>query len=524
METSVGEVVYRFEGFALDRTRGILLSRSGEAVRLRHKSFELLRLFVENAGRLLTRDAINQAIWSDVIVNDDSITQCVRDIRRALRDESQTILKTVPRRGYIFAAKVTSDLDLGKNQLLHGTSDKPSIAVLAFANMSDDADQEYFSDGIADDIITELSRSRSLLVIARNSAFIYKGRAVDVKQVAQELSVRYVVEGSVRRSGGRIRVSAQLIDASTGSHIWAERYDREISEIFAVQDEIAAAVATAIHPAVGDAEQWRALRRQPASLGAWETYQRGLWHLSKGTPAENEHARELFRQAAEIDFGFAPAYVGLAVTYIRDGLFHGTRQIAEAARLAEVEARQAVAIDPTDSTAQAALGTAYAIGCNMDAAMICAERAIGLNRNCALTHWVKGSVLRYRGRHSECRDEVSTSLRLNPRDPMSATTASLSAMSWYLEGKYDEAVEASRRCLEDYPAYAAPRRFLVAALAQSGRLEEAAAELREFVTKAPGVFNVMIGNRPPYMSPGDQEHLLDGIRKAGWNDSPCAHR
>ena len=521
MKTSVGEVVYRFEGFALDRTRGILLSRSGEEVRLRHKSFELLRLFVENAGRLLTRAGINHAIWSDVIVNDDSITQCVHDIRRALGDESQAILKTVPRRGYIFAVKVTSHHDLGENQLIGGMapmSDKPSIAVLAFANMSGDPDQEYFSDGIADDIITELSRSRSLLVIARNSAFTYKGRAVDVKQVARELSVRYVVEGSVRRSGGRIRVSAQLIDASTGSHIWAERYDREISEIFVVQDEIAEAVATAIQPAVGDAERWRALRQQPVSLSAWETYQRGLWHLSKGTAAENEQARELFRRAAEIDFGFAPAYVGLAVTYIRDGLFHGTRPIAEAARLAEVEARQAVAIDPTDSTAQAMLGTAYGIGGNMDAAMVCAERAIGFNRNCAWTHWVKGAVLRYRGRHGECRDEVSTSLRLNPRDPMSATTASLSAMSWYLEGRYDEAVEASRRCLADYPAYAAPRRFLVAALAQSGRREEAAAELREFMTKAPDVFNVMVRNRPPYMSPGDQEHLLDGIRKAGWND------
>ena len=521
METSLGEVVYRFEGFALDRTRGILLSRSGEQVHLRHKSFELLRLFVENSGRLLQRDQINQAIWSDVIVNDDSITQCVRDIRRALGDQSQAILKTVPRRGYIFAAKVTSHRDPGENQAIGGTasmSDKPSIVVLAFANMSDDPDQEYFSDGIADDIITELSRSRSLLVIARNSAFIYKGRTVDVKQVARELNVRYVVEGSVRRSAGRIRVSARLIDASTGSHIWAERYDREISEIFVVQDEIAEAVATAIQPAVGDAERWRALRQPPASLSAWETYQRGLWHLSKGTTAENEQARALFRRAAEIDFGFAPAFIGLAVAYIRDGLFHGTRPIAEAAGLAEVEARRAIAIDPTDSTAQAILGTAYGIGGSMDAAMVCAERAIGFNRNCAWAHWVKAAVLRYRGRHRECRDEVSMSLRLNPHDPMSATVASLSAMSWYLEGKYDEAVEASRRCLADYPAYAAPRRFLVAALAQSGRREEAAAELRDFVTKAPDVFNVMVRNRPPYMTRGDQEHLLDGIRKAGWND------
>ena len=160
-------------------------------------------------------------------------------------------------------------------------SGKPSIAVLAFTNMSDDRDQEFFSDGIADDIITELSRSRSLFVIARNSSFTYKGRAVDIKQVARELGVRYVVEGSVRRSGGRVRITAQLVDAETGNHIWAERYNRDVHEVFAVQDEISAAVANAVLPAISGAERQRSLRRQPENLGAWEAYQRGLWHMGK---------------------------------------------------------------------------------------------------------------------------------------------------------------------------------------------------------------------------------------------------
>ena len=394
--------------------------------------------------------------------------------------------------------------------------DKPSIAVLAFSNTSGDPNQEYFSDGIADDIITELSRSRSLFVIARNSSFTYKGRAVDVKQVARELSVRYVVEGSVRRSVDRVRVNAQLIDATTGNHIWAERYDREVGEIFEVQDEIAEAAATAIQPVLGNAEQWRALRKPPASLSAWESYQRGLWHLSKSTAVDNEQAREFFNRAAEIDFGFAAAYVGLAVTYIRDGLFHGTRSIAEAAELVEDKARRAVAIDPNDSSAMAALATSYGMGGNYVASMDHAERAIALNRNCASAHWEKAAGLRHLGRYAECRDEADASLRLNPRDPMSATTASLFPMSYYLEGKYPETVDATRRCLADYPAYAAPRRFLVAALAQLGRGEEPATELRDFMTTAPGVFNVMVRNRPPYMSHQDQEHLLDGVRKAGW--------
>ena len=223
---------------------------------------------------------------------------------------------------------------------------KPSIAVLAFTNMSGDVKQEYFSDGIADDIIIELSRDHTLFVIARSSSFTYKARSIDVRQVGRELGVRYVVEGSVRREPGRVRVNAQLIDATTGDHVWAERYDRALEQVFAVQDEIADAVATAIRPAVGDAEQRRVLRRSADNLSAWETYQRGLWHLSKNTETENEQARLLFRQAADIDPGFVSAYVGLVQTYRNDAISFGMPSFAEAAKLIEVEARKAVAIDP----------------------------------------------------------------------------------------------------------------------------------------------------------------------------------
>ena len=199
--------------------------------------------------------------------------------------------------------------------------DKPSIAVLAFTNMSGDPEQEYFSDGIADDIITELSRSRSLFVIARNSSFTYKGRSVDIKQVARELGVRYVLEGSVRRSGSRVRVVAQLIDAETGKHIWAERYDRALEDVFAVQDEITMAVVAAIVPAVADADLRRILRKPTESLGAWEAYQRGLWHEAKQNATDNTRARDFFQQAIRLDAGFAPAYVELAHTYLADSVY-----------------------------------------------------------------------------------------------------------------------------------------------------------------------------------------------------------
>ena len=193
--------------------------------------------------------------------------------------------------------------------------------------MSGDPEQEYFSDGIADDIITELSRSRSLFVIARNSSFTYRGRSVDVKQVASELGVRYVLEGSVRRSAERVRVTAQLIEADTGNHIWAERYDRNLSEVFAVQDEITLAVVTAIQPAVAGAELLRVLSKPPQSLGAWELYQRGLWHMGKANPSDNAQAQEYFHRAIALDATLARAQAALAVSISGSALFGVGRNV-----------------------------------------------------------------------------------------------------------------------------------------------------------------------------------------------------
>ena len=195
--------------------------------------------------------------------------------------------------------------------------DKPSIAVLPFANMSSDPDQEFLGDGIAEDVITALSRYPSLFVIARNSCFTYKGRAVEVRQVGRELGVRYILEGSLRRSGNRIRVTAQLIEAETGNHVWAERYDREVADIFAVQDEITEAVTTAIAPAIAEAERQRAMRKPPHNLDAWGVYQRGLWHLSKVTVDDFSTAQELFSEGIKLDPRFAGCYSGLALARLQ---------------------------------------------------------------------------------------------------------------------------------------------------------------------------------------------------------------
>ena len=269
----------RLGTFTLDLERLCLLGPAGQAD-LRRKSFEVLRYLVEHAGRVVTKDEVMSAVWPDVTVGDESLAQCISEVRRAIGDQDQRIIKTVPRRGYLIDALVTAGdvADVAHPRVETASAptliDRPSIAVLAFTNMSGDPSQDYFSDGITEDIITELSRFAELLVIARNSSFRYKGQSVDVRQVGRELGVRYVLEGSVRRAGDRIRISAQLIDAATGAHRWAERYDRKLEDVFAVQDEVARTIVAVLAVHVNKAETERVLAKPPATWQAYDYYLR----------------------------------------------------------------------------------------------------------------------------------------------------------------------------------------------------------------------------------------------------------
>jgi adenylate cyclase len=394
--------------------------------------------------------------------------------------------------------------------------DRPSIAVLAFTNMSGDPDQEYFSDGIADDIITELSRCHWLFVIARNSSFTYKGHAVDVKQVARELGVRYIVEGSVRRSGDRIRVTAQLIEAETGSHIWAERYDRSVSEVFAVQDEITAAVTTAILPAVTAAEQRRALRKPPESLGAWEAYQRGLWHLGKTTATDNQQAKKFLQRAIDLDATFAPAYSHLAIVYVAEGGVYAARPIGDAARLAGSVARQAIDNDPNDAEAQAALAYATVLAGDREEAWDRVSLALTNNPNSPWAHGIKGVLLVWSGCPTEGRDALLTALRLDPRGPHNIPFMTQIIVSYYFEHDYASAVESAKRGVAVYSGWPQAYRWLAAALGQLGRTDEARVALRKAIAISPQGFDLHVRSRPPWFRPEQHEHMLDGLRKAGW--------
>jgi adenylate cyclase len=396
--------------------------------------------------------------------------------------------------------------------------DKPSIAVLPFINMSGDPEQEFFSDGISEDIITALSQYSSLFVIARNSSFTYKGRAVDVKQVGHELGVRYALEGSVRKAGNRIRVTAQLVEAEAGNHVWAERYDRDLTDIFALQDEITQAVTIAIAPAIADAEQRRAMRRPPESLDAWAAYQRGLWHFSKGTADGNALAQKFLQQAIDLDPSFAGSYTALAYAYRRAAGVFGTRSLAEAEDLAEALVRRAVALDGNDAEARTCFGNLLMRRGDYAGALAEIESALAISPNLADAHGALGSVLTRSGHPREGRIALEKCIRLDPHNPNNNLQLLVITIGYYLSHEYDATVEAAKRGIRSYPDHSNQYRWLAAALGQTGRIEEAKEVLAKATAIAPAAFDMFVRRRVPWHRPEDHAHMLEGLRKAGWED------
>ena len=385
--------------------------------------------------------------------------------------------------------------------------DKPSIAVLAFQNMSGDPEQEFFADGIAEDIITALSRYSSLFVIARNSSFSFKGRAIDVKQVGRELGVRYVLEGSLRKSGNRVRVTAQLVEAESGNQAWAERYDRDLADIFAVQDEITLATTTAIAPAIADAEQQRAMRKPPASLDAWGAYQRGMWHLGKATPDDNALAENFFQRAVDLDPMFVGGYIGLAAVLSRA---KGTQEKEEAL------ARRAVALDSGDAEGHSRLALALVARGDHQGARAEAEQALAICPNLATAHGALGVVLAYSGRPREGLAALETCIRLDPRAPSLVNRLNQVALAHYFCRDYEASVEAAERAIRSFPDFPSSYRWLAAALGELGRTGEAKQALEKAMSVSPAAFDFQVHERPPWFRPEEHAHMLDGLRKAGW--------
>jgi TolB-like protein len=393
---------------------------------------------------------------------------------------------------------------------------KPSIAVLPFQNMSGDPEQEYFADAVTEDIITALSRWRWFFVIARNSSFSYKGADIDVTRVGRELGVRYVLEGSVRKVGARVRVTAQLIDAATGVHIWADRFDRDLVELLALQDEITEEVVAAIEPAMRQSEGARIARKPLTDLSALDCFQRGMWRLNKISWHLNEASREdydealsLFRKAVSLDGGLALGHIGLARALYGGAIYNWSPQPDADLREAKAAARTAIKLDPRDALGYFALAGALLYLDEHEAALDAARRTIALNPNFGFGHFRLGQVLLYGGRPAEAVAPIERSLRFSPYDPQLGAMHLALALAHFHAGAYEAAIEQAK--MADYLGHAQAGVVLAVSLVRLGKVDEAALVLQ----RAPQEPSRLPGARAAtYAKAADRENVREAFRQA----------
>lgn len=421
---------------------------------------------------------------------------------------------TVPVRAYYVrsqnAVPVTAS---GSTLTLPG---KPSIAVLPFDNLSGDPEQEYFADGIAEDIITGLSQRRWLFVTARNSTFAYRGKSSDVRQIGKELGARYVLEGSVRRGGRRVRVTAQLIDATNGNHVWAQRYDRELEDIFAVQDEITDAIVSSIGPQLEMAERGRARRKPPESLDAWESYQLGLSHFYRFDRENNLTSQELLSRAADLDKSFSSPLAALAWSHLIHSVFGFTDQHEECRKAAFEAAQAALACDEADAMAHAVLCRINFVRGDFASAVESGRKAVTQSPNLAIAHFYLGGALAFLGQGEDGLREIDDAIRLSPYDPYLWGFETNKAMILIALDRYDEAHGHTRKAIS-YPgakqwAYA----LHASILGHLGRDAQARAALKELLRFQPDFSYNFVAQAYPGWPRDFVSRLFNGLRKAGF--------
>ncbi|MGA2055512.1 MAG: winged helix-turn-helix domain-containing tetratricopeptide repeat protein [Bradyrhizobium sp.] len=522
-------MLFIFSEHSLDTDRREL-HRGSEAVALEPQVFDLLVYLVENRDRVVNKDDLLGSIWGGRIVSDSTLTSRINAARKAVGDsgEEQKLIRTIARKGFRFVGEVRSpttgepahaepaEKSHEPSRAALSLPDRPAIAVLPFTNMSGDPEQEYFSDGISEDIITALSKLRWFFVIARNSSFTYKGKAVHLKQIADELGVGYVVEGSVRKGGDRVRITVQLNDAATGSHIWAERYDRGLADVFAVQDEITEAIVAAIEPQLYAAESFRARRKPPDSLDAWDLVMRALSHYWRVTRQDNLVAQALLEKAITIDPNYGQA-LGVLATSHTFSAHMGWADMAASAPIAERSALAAILVDSEDPWAHHALGCAYLFTRRFDDSLAEFELALRLNPNFSMAQGYYGLALSYCGRWEEGVVAAHRALRLSPRDPFSAVYCGIAAYAHFIGRDYDEAMRFSRQAIRQRSDFVGAHRVMTAAAGMAGQDDVAKAALQELRRAQPNISLAWIADQMPIKLDRDREHYLEGFRRAGLN-------
>jgi TolB-like protein len=519
MDAPTSTDISLFEGFRLDRRGGILSRRDEHGFfaprAIGSRALDILGMLVERQGDLVSRAEIIDAVWPGAAVEDSNLNVQVAALRRILdQDRGQgSCIQTVPGRGYRFVATVTR-AGAGPSQTGVRPPPRLSIVVLPFTNLSDDREQEYFADGMVEEIITALSRIRWLFVIARNSSFTYKGQAVDVKQVGIELGVRYVLEGSVRKAGNRVRITGQLIDAATGTHLWADHFDGLIEDVFELQDKVASSVAGVIEPALLAAETARSVARPTADLTAYDLYLRAS-AMVLSSARQIPEALRLMEQAIARDPRYGPALAWVAVCCARQVIDDRSEEREADALKGADFARRALEVAGDDPGVLAnAAYTLASFGEDIGAMMALVDRALALNPNFAHGWFISGILRVWAGQPDLAIDHAETALRLSPRARI-GTLLLVIGSAHFISWRFDDAVPKLLLVIQEDPSFPVPYRYLAACYAHMGRLDDA----REIVMRLRAITRVVTPDSSPLRRAEHRELYLSGLRLAAGETS-----
>jgi len=530
-------LIFRFGAYEVDLVRQELRN-AGASVPVEPQVFDVLAYLVRHRDRIVSKNELFDTVWQGRLVSDAALNSRISAARRVIGDNGndQTLIRTLHKRGFRFigdvqeafaAPETGAPSDASRDDAPELVPDampaeplslphKPSIAVLPFQNMSGDPEQDYFADGLTEDIITGLSQQQWFFVIARNSSFTYKGGAVDVRQVASQLGVRYILEGSVRKSASRVRVTGQLIDAMHGNHLWADRYDRELADIFALQDEITTRVIGSVSPQILLAEAARVRRKPPQSIDAWDLVMQAMPHMWRMTTDDHRSAQDLLLEALSLDPEYAHAYALLGWIYVSMFNLDTGKPIHEFTERALDAGTRAVELDDQDPWGHLVLGLGFARRRKPDLALMHLTKAIELNPSFALGHAGLGYGLAVGGQPERGLEVLEQAHRLSPRDPFLAIYApTVRYMALFALGRYEETIAVCRETASLHPNHAGAWRLMTVSLALLGREDEARAALARTLALQPDLSIEHVETNTVYANAADRARFRDGLRKAG---------
>ncbi|MEJ0075024.1 MAG: winged helix-turn-helix domain-containing protein [Alphaproteobacteria bacterium] len=518
---------HAFGPFHLDAKAKILF-RGSEPLPVGNRAVALLCVLIDRQGVPVTKDELIEAAWAGLAVEESNLPVQIGALRKALGGESggEEWIETLPRRGYRYIGPTVTKVDELHGSLpsrtdplaaddSSGLSDKPSIVVLPFTNMSGDPAQEYFADGITEDVITALSRWRWFFVIARNSSFTYKGRAVDVKQVGRELGVRYLMEGSVRKAGNRVRLTAQLIDTESAGHVWADRFDGQLEDIFDLQDRLTSKVLISLKPQLTQAEIKRSHRRRPSNLSTWDLYLRATPLFYETKKAANKQAIALLEQAIKLDPGFASAYARLSACKLQAAYQAWSSSTAVLVHSALDLAKQATQLDAADPLGFDALASVHVHLGECEEAVKAARRALDIDPHLAAAQGTLISALAFLGETDEAIRAYQESEQCNPLDPDRSGRLMGVAIAHFVRKEYEHTIAATREHILLRPGWHGSRTYLAASLARVGRIDEARQAIRELLAIIPDHSIARLSKRRKLSDQAAYEDLLDAVRVAG---------